>query len=401
MVLSKYKKSSDTKKRRLYVPSFNWVLMICMGLLLTIGVFFIKSATNMRTDSVHFLYVEMLVKWIPLGLIAHFVIAWYDYRKLSDRTWILYGIGLFLLIAVLIPGIGTERLGARRWIFGLFQPSEFMKLCIMPAAALLLGKYTGIKDRYRFVATLILFAIPMGLIAIQPDLGSALVFAPVCLAMLFVSGCSPRLLLTLVLVGIVFVSIFFALILVPERLPEEKREKIEQVTDNFIFPHWKKRVRVFVNPDHDPLGAGWNKKQSEIAVGSGGKYGKGYLNGTQNILGFLPRSVASTDFIFSVIAEEMGFMGSCVLLILFGGLIGSIVTTGILCGDDSGRLICVGVATLFFAHIFVNIAMTIGKMPITGIPLPFISYGGTFTISTMALLGLIQSVAIHSRSSQI
>jgi rod shape determining protein RodA len=97
----------------------------------------------------------------------------------------------------------------------------------------------------------------------------------------------------------------------------------------------------------------------------------------------------------------MGFMGSCVLLILFGGLIGSIVTTGILCGDDSGRLICVGVATLFFAHIFVNIAMTIGKMPITGIPLPFISYGGTFTISTMALLGLIQSVAIHSRSSQI
>jgi rod shape determining protein RodA len=149
------------------------------------------------------------------------------------------------------------------------------------------------------------------------------------------------------------------------------------------------------------LGAGWNKKQSEIAVGSGGKYGKGYLNGTQNILGFLPRSVASTDFIFSVIAEEMGFMGSCVLLILFGGLIGSIVTTGILCGDDSGRLICVGVATLFFAHIFVNIAMTIGKMPITGIPLPFISYGGTFTISTMALLGLIQSVAIHSRSSQI
>ena len=114
-------------------------------------------------------------------------------------------------------------------------------------------------------------------------------------------------------------------------------------------------------------------------LSSGGKYGKGYLNGTQNILGFLPRSVSSTDFIFSVIAEEMGFVGSCVLLILFGGVLGSIVVTGIFCGDAAGRLICAGVAALFFAHIFVNIAMTIGKMPITGIPLPFISYGGTFT----------------------
>lgn len=401
MVLSKYKNNVPGKTKGFRIPRFNWILMLCMGLLLTIGVLFVKSATNMRTDSVHYLYVEILVKWIPLGLVAHFVIAFFDYRKLSERAWILYAIGIFLLLIVLIPGIGTERLGARRWIFGLFQPSEFMKLCIMPAAALLLGKYTGIKDRYRFGISLILFAIPMGLIAIQPDLGSALVFAPICLAMLFVSGCSPRLLLSLMLVGVIFVSIFLALILVPDHMPEEKREKIEQVTDNFIFPHWKKRVRVFVNPEHDPLGAGWNKKQSEIAVGSGGKYGKGYLNGTQNILGFLPRSVSSTDFIFSVIAEEMGYMGSCVLLILFGGLLGSIVVTGIFCGDASGRLICAGVAALFFAHIFVNIAMTIGKMPITGIPLPLISYGGTFTISTMALLGLVQSVAVHSKSSQI
>lgn len=398
MVLSKYKKGTTSGGFK--IPHFNWVLLICMGLLLTIGVLFVKSATNMRTDSVHYLYVEMLVKWIPLGLIAHFAIAFYDYRKLSEKAWILYAIGIFLLILVLIPGIGTARLGARRWIFGLFQPSEFMKLCIMPAGALLLGKYTGIKDRYRFFVTLILFFIPMGLIAIQPDLGSALVFVPVCLVMLFVSGCSPRLLLTLCLIGIVFISAFLAVILVPDSMPEEKREKIEQVTDNFIFPHWKKRVRVFINPEQDPLGAGWNKKQSEIAVGSGGKYGKGYLNGTQNILGFLPRAVSSTDFIFSVIAEEMGFFGSCVLLILFGGLLGSIITTGIFCGDASGRLICAGVAALFFAHIFVNIAMTIGKMPITGIPLPFISYGGTFTISTIALLGLIQSVAIHSKSPQ-
>ncbi len=400
MVLSKYKKNTSSPNKGFSFPSFNWVLMLCMGILLTIGVLFVKSATNMRTDSVHYLYVQMLIKWIPLGIIAHFGIAFFDYRKLSEKAWLLYALGIFLLILVLIPGIGTARLGARRWIFGLFQPSEFMKLCIMPAAALLLGKYTGIKDRYRFGATLVVFAIPMGLIAIQPDLGSAIVFVPVCLAMLFVSGCSPRLLLTICLVGVFCISVVLALILIPDKMPEEKRARIESVTDNFIFPHWKKRVRVFVNPDHDPLGAGWNKKQSEIAVGSGGKYGKGYLNGTQNILGFLPRSVSSTDFIFSVIAEEMGFVGSCVLLILFGGMLISIVVTGIFCGDASGRLICAGVSALFFAHIFVNIAMTIGKMPITGIPLPFISYGGTFTISTMALLGLVQSVAIHSKPSQ-
>lgn len=398
MVLFKYKRKTSVGEFKF--PRFNWTLMLCMFCLLVVGVLFVKSATNMRADSVHYLYHEMLIKWIPLGLIAHFAIALFDYRKISERAWVLYALGVFLLLLVLIPGIGTARLGARRWIFGLFQPSEFMKLCVIPAAALLLGKYTGIKDKYRFFATILLFVIPMGLIAIQPDLGSALVFAPACLVMLFVSGCSPKLLLTIFLVGIIFISAFLAIILVPEHLPEERRERIEKVTDNFIFPHWKKRVRVFVNPDHDPLGAGWNKKQSEIAVGSGGKYGKGYLNGTQNILGFLPRSVSSTDFIFSVIAEEMGFMGSCILLILFGGMLGSIITTGIFCGDTSGRLICAGVAALFFAHIFVNIAMTIGKMPITGIPLPFISYGGTFTISTMALLGLIQSVAIHSKSSQ-
>lgn len=400
MIFPNIKSNVNIGKIGFTFPRFNWTLLICMSLLLAIGVMFVKSATNMRTDSVHYLYVEMLIKWIPLGLIAHIAIAFFDYRKFSELAWVLYALGIFLLIIVLIPGIGTERLGARRWIFGLFQPSEFMKLCVMPAVAVLLGKYTGINDKYRFFITLALFALPMLLIAIQPDLGSSLVFAPVCLAMLFVSGCSPRLLMTLVLIGVIFISIFFAVILVPEHMPEEKREKIESVTDTFIFPHWKKRVRVFVNPDHDPLGAGWNKKQSEIAVGSGGMYGKGYLNGTQNILGFLPRSVSSTDFIFSVIAEEMGFVGSCILLILFGGMLASIAVTGIFCGDASGRLICAGVAALFFGHIFVNIAMTIGKMPITGIPLPFISYGGTFTISTMALLGLVQSVAIHSKSPQ-
>jgi rod shape determining protein RodA len=164
-----------------------------------------------------------------------------------------------------------------------------------------------------------------------------------------------------------------------------------------IYPHWKKRVLTFAFPDRDPLGAGWNKRQSEIAVGSGGLWGKGYLNGTQNVLGFLPRSVSSTDFIFSVIAEETGFVGSLVLLGLYLGVFGAVATTGFLCRDSVGRLVCAGVGTLLFVHVFVNIAMTVGRVPITGLPLPLISYGGSFTISTMAMLGLVQSVAVHGQ----
>ncbi len=233
------------------------------------------------------------------------------------------------------------------------------------------------------------------LAALQPDLGTALVLVPIAVTMVFVAGCAPRTLATLCVAGLLFVAAFMAAALLPEKLPPGPREKVEAVVDNVMFPHWQKRIEVFVYPDRDPLGAGWNKRQSEIAVGSGGRWGKGYLNGTQNILGFLPPAVSSTDFIYSVIAEETGFNGSVILIVLYGVLLGGIVATGLICRDTTGRLICTGVAALLFTHVFVNLAMTIGKMPITGIPLPLISYGGSFTISTMALLGLVQSVAIH------
>lgn len=376
------------------MPGINWVIFICMMLLLVLGVLFIRSATAIRTDSTHDLYLDMIQKWIPLGLVLHFVIARIDYRKWSDHAVFPYVGILFALVLVMIPGIGTERLGARRWLFG-FQPSEFAKFVVIPMLAFILAGTNLQNGLKKLLIVLGAAALPAGLILLQPDLGTAMSLVPTVLAMAFVAGCAPRWLLGLVLSGLLLVGIFFASAVLPEKLPPGPRERVEHVVDHFMFPHWKKRILVFVYPDRDPLGAGWNKRQSEIAVGSGGCWGKGYLKGRQNILGYLPRAVSSTDFIYSVVAEETGFAGSVVLLGFYLGLLGGIVTTGLLCRDLTGRLICSGVLALLFTHIFVNVAMTIGKVPITGIPLPLVSYGGSFTLSTMALLGLVQSVAIH------
>lgn len=377
---------------KLNAPSINWAVFVSMLLLLVIGVFFVRSANAIRTDSIQYQYLLVIKRWIPLGLVVHFIVAYFDYRRWTDWAWVLYVV--IMLALALVFFIGTERLGARRWLFGM-QPSEAAKFAVVLMIAFLLSRSTITNGYARLLLSLLAAGVPAVLVAMQPDLGTALVLVPTSVAMVFVAGCAPRTLATLCAAGLLFIGVFLAAALLPEKLPPGQREKVEAVVDKIMFPHWQKRIEVFVYPDRDPLGAGWNKRQSEIAVGSGGRWGKGYLNGTQNILGFLPPAVSSTDFIYSVIAEETGFNGSVVLIVLYGTLLGGIVVTGLLCRDTTGRLLCTGVAALLFAHVFVNLAMTIGKMPITGIPLPLISYGGSFTISTMALLGLVQSVAIH------
>ena len=196
---------------------------------------------------------------------------------------------------------------------------------------------------------------------------------PISLAMMFVAGIPMRSLAILTLLGLMMLPVgWFAL-----------------------GDYQKERIMVFFDPARDPHGAGWNKTQSEIAVGSGGMAGKGVLKGTQNILGFLPRTVAPTDFIFSVVAEELGFMGSALTLCLFGALFSAGIRTSIRAPDRFGALLAVGVVAMLFSHVFVNIAMTIGLMPITGLPLPLISYGGSFMLSTMIAIGIVQSVYIR------
>jgi len=379
----------------------NLLLLLCMVLLLCVGIAFINSACATREGHLRWLHLQQLTQWVPVGLVIHLAIARMPYRRLVDWSVLPYVMTLCLLVLVLIPGIGTQTSGARRWLFG-FQPSEFAKFALLPAIAFILAGCTLERGGSRLTATLVAAVIPTVLIALQPDLGTAIVIVPATAAMLFVSGCAPRALFAMALSGILAATVFLGLILGPEMLPlsDGTRERIERVSDRVIYPHWKKRVITFAFPDRDPLGAGWNKRQSEIAVGSGGRTGKGYLNGTQNILGFLPQSVSSTDFIFSVIAEATGFLGSVVLLVLYAGLFGAIAYAGIRCRDSCGRLLCAGVGTLLFVHVFVNIAMTVGRMPITGLPLPLVSYGGSFTISTMAMLGLVQSVAIHGRHTE-
>ena len=377
------------------------VQFVSMAALLAIGVLWIESACAVREGSVRWLHLQQLRRWIPAGFAAYALFALVPYRRLVDFSALPYLVAVVLLVLVLVPGVGTVQFNARRWLFG-FQPSEFAKLAMLLATAFLLTTDILERPAARVGSLAIALAAPLGLVALQPDLGSALVLVPVAWSMLFVAGTAPRFLAWTTLVVLAAAALFLCAILLPERLPPDSplRERIERVSDRVIFPHWKKRILVFADPDRDPLGAGWNLRQSQIAVGAGGLRGKGRLNGTQNILGFLPRAVSSTDFIFSVYAEETGFVGSLSLLALYGALFAGIVATGLRCPDTEGRLLCTGVLALLGFHVFVNIAMTVGRVPITGLPLPLISYGGTFTISTMAMLGLVQGVALRSRQPE-
>ncbi|MBQ9726939.1 MAG: FtsW/RodA/SpoVE family cell cycle protein [Kiritimatiellae bacterium] len=374
----------------------NWVVVLCMAGLLAYGVLFVRSAGSIRVGKPRTLWIDVLRVWIPLGLAAQVALARLDYRKWIDAAAVPWLGTVVLLLLVFVPGIGTtNNMGAHRWIMGLFQPSEFAKVAVVPMLAFVLARAPLSSQQWRLWGALAAAALPAALVLVEPDMGTAIPFAVAAVAMAFVSGVARRTLLALVGAGALAAAVFFGAILLPERLSPENKARVERVTDRVIFPHWKARVLTFVYPERDPRGKGWNLMQSKIAVGSGGRSGKGYMQGTQNLLGYLPWAVSSSDFIFSVIAEETGFEGCALLLLLFGGLVGGVVWTGLACRDATGRLICAGVAAILFTHVFVNVGMTIGVMPITGIPLPLVSYGGTFTVATLAMLGLVQSVALH------
>lgn len=374
----------------------DWIMLLAAALLLVYGVLFVKSACAVRSGSVQTIWLKMLFRWIPLGVAAHALLALVDWRKWFDWSLLAWFCSLALLAMVLLPGMGTtSNMGARRWLFGVFQPAEAAKIALIPAMAFVLCRAAISSGAARLFLGFAVAAVPAVLVVMEPDMGTALVFCAVALAMAFVSGAAPRCLAAVVVAATLAAGVFLGAVLLPEKLPPEKREKVERVTDKFIFGHWKDRILVFVHPERDPLGAGWNRRQSEIAVGSGGRSGKGYGKGTQNALGYLPASVSSSDFVFSVIAEETGFTGCALLMALFGILLFRIVWTGLWCRSEAGRLVCTGVATVLFVHVFVNVGMTIGLVPVTGIPLPLVSYGGTFTISTLALLGLVHSIRLH------
>jgi rod shape determining protein RodA len=352
--------------------------------------------------------------YLGLGGAIYIAVSLIDYRFwLSIAHW-FYAACLVPLLVVLIPGIGgaaAERWGASRWIplgpFGTYQPSETAKIAVVLITATILvhSKIGTFKETLNTLGKLALaVGVPMLLIVRQPDLKSAIVLPPMVFSMLYVSKLSPRffvgtlgaflLLLSLVVWdGVRYVEFMDA------RNYSYGRDngKFEN-EGNPILPfhdYQRNRLLAFAAPEKvDPKGIGvaYNLQQSLISVGSGGLFGKGWTEGTQAQLGYLPRTVAHNDFIFSVIAEEKGFLGSLTVLGLFGLVLFNGIRIAGSARDRFGTLLAIGVTVLFTMHVFVNIAMTIGLVPITGIPLPFISYGGSFVLSCCLLQGLVQSV---------
>ena len=383
---------------------FDWMTPVCLVLLATFGVFFIYSA-QMASGREQW---EQQIVWLGAGAIVYLATAFLDYRLWLRWSHWVYLFSLILLLLVLVPGIGETRgMGARRWL-GIgafsFQPSESAKLAvlIMTAATLTGAKIGTVRD---FLQTLIKLAlaagIPMVLILAEPDLGTALVLAPMVFAMLYISNLSSRFFTAAVgvfalLVGLVALDTWrYATFLADNNFlkPQEARGQYEAHSWLPLHDYQRERVFAFVAPDKiDPTGIGWNQHQSLISVGSGGLTGKGWTEGTQAKLGYLPRGIAHNDFIFSVIAEEKGFLGSITVIGLFGVVLWNGIRIAGLARDRFGALLALGVTVLIAVHVFVNIAMTIGLVPVTGIPLPFISYGGTFVLSCCLLQGLVQSV---------
>ena len=353
----------------------DWFMVVAILALSTIGILYIYSATYRNDDEWITALTRRQILWVFVGLGVFIATILTDYRKLASNSWLIYLVCIVLLVLVLTMGVKVYN--AYRWLnlFGIqIQPSEFAKIgTLMVIAYYLSPPSRDMTDYKTFYVVLALMAVPFFLVLRQPDLGTALMLVPVTLVLLYAGGVPLRYLAILVGIGLLLSPFgWFGL-----------------------DEYQKTRIYVFFDPSRDPMSGGWNKIQSEIAVGSGGLSGKGYLMGTQNILGFLPRTVAPTDFIFSVIAEEAGFLGSILVLGLFAVILSCGIRAAIRARDKLGRLLATGITTMLFCHMFVNVAMTVGLAPITGLPLPLISYGGSFMVCTMAGLGLVQSVYVR------
>lgn len=377
--------------------------MLVLGV---IGVMFIYSAQLERHGTA---WQAQCVFW-TVGLALYAAVSLVDYRVwLSYVHWI-YAAVLVPLVLVLIPHIGDEQFGARRWIdFGLFkfQPSETAKIAVllMSAGILARSKIGNVADSIGVLWKLALAAgIPIFLIFLQPDIKSAIVLPPVIFAMLYVSRLSLRFFAAVLgafvlLVGIVaWDTASYVGFMEKHGYSYQNAEQRDLYNKHSWLPfrgYQRNRILAFAAPniiDKAGTGDSYNLNQSLISVGSGGLAGKGWSEGTQAKLGYLPTAVSHNDFIVSVIAEETGLLGSLTVISLFGIILFNSIRIAGLARDRFGTLIAIGVTMFFTVHVFVNIAMSIGLVPITGIPLPFISYGGSFVLCCCLLQGLVQSV---------
>ncbi len=376
--------------------------------LMGIGAAFIFSATGNNEIARHAAWFDFtavrqsLAYAFGIGIVV--AMCFVDYSRLARWSLPAYWASIALLVCVYL--FGVERLGAKRWIdLGpiQFQPSEFAKLAFLFALANFLSRPVGeLASRALFVKALGMALLPFALILKQPDLGSALVFLPMALVMMLVAGVPRRLLLRFlaaagILVSLVLVDVLFA-------PPSWRFVRLEE--------YQRHRLLVYFGLDFAPAGASdneriaaraeqekksYNVKQALISVGSGGLVGKGWRQGTQGALGYLPRAVAHNDFIFSVIAEETGFFGSIFVLSLYAVVLFSGIKIADQARDRLGRILAAGVVTLLFTHVFVNIGMNIRLMPVTGIPLPLLSAGGTSVVCSLVAIGILQNIHQNRR----
>lgn len=344
---------------------FDYLLLLPMLLLLAFGLMVILSLDRGA--------FERQLVFALSGLLLYFALSLIDYRAIKRAT-VGYYVGIISLLLLLVFA-GTALRGSTRWLelsFGQFQPSEFAKLALILLLAFFFEARvrSGISGK-DFAVSFLLTLVPTILVYEQPDLGTALILLLIWGGLSLSAGLKWRYVLALLFSGLVLVLPLWS----------------------FLRSYQRQRFLYFLNPGSDPLGGGYNVLQSIIAVGSGMIWGRGFGRGTQSHLNFLPEH--TTDFIFAALAEEWGFVGSLLLFLLFALLLIMVLRVGLRSADDFGFFLCVGVFLVLCSQFFINIGMNIGIMPVTGIPLPFVSYGGSSLWTTLLGLGLVQSVAIR------
>jgi rod shape determining protein RodA len=387
-------------------PRVDWTLVLGLIGLMLVGAAFIFSAKSGNPEVAWYnqFYVRQLF-WYAIGSVTAILVALVNYRVLCRFALPIYWLSIAFLIVVLL--FGSTRMGAQRWIdLGFFQlqPSEFAKLAVLLVLAHLLSRPAAERRTPTlFFKVILLTALPFVLILKQPDLGSSLVLIPITLSMVYVGGVPGVYLLRTVGAATLLVVFMVANVLFA---PESWRIPLEE--------YQRHRLLVYFNQDFAPRDAtpeqrrrarelqrerSYQVQQALISVGSGGLTGRGWRQGQQIALGYLPPGASHNDFIFSVIAEEKGFLGSVVVLALYSVVLLSGLRIATQTRDPLGRLLAVGVVALWFSHIFVNIGMNIRLMPVTGIPLPLLSYGGSSVLCSLIAAGLLQNVQLHQRVS--
>ncbi len=393
---------------------YDCISPLCILLLCAIGILFIYSAqyTNGGSD-----WKKQLL-WVALGFGVYSSIAFLNYKIFLRFAHFLYAGGIIgLLLATRISPLSVEMMGARRWVdigITVVQPAEAAKIgtLIMASSILARSEIGSITDSIVVLLKIAaVFLLPMLLIFLQPDLGSSLVFPPMIFALLYISRLSGKFFLAaFALFAIAVAALAVDMSGYSKHLTGQREAAVAglETTGDYksllpIHNYQRDRILTFVAPDVvDPEGTGasWNARQAKISAATGGATGKGLLKGTQAQLGYLPQAVAHNDFIFSVVAEETGFLGSAFVVGLFCLMVANGIRIAGLSKDRFGMQLAVGVSVLFLVHFFINIGMTIGITPITGLPLPFLSYGGSFVLSCFFLQGLVQSVYRYRKDYQ-